>query len=85
MAVKCSRPECKNHAAYSIALELRATKNGPAALAMGALNVCEEHKDVELGDIIHPEGWEMICKSFEQKGYARPVWKYSNIKFIRLE
>jgi hypothetical protein len=83
--IKCSRPECDKDAAYSVGLELRAKANTSPAVAMGALYVCEAHKDVELGDVIHDEGWESICKTFEARGYARPVWKLSNIKLSRLE
>lgn len=84
-SLKCSQPECGHDAVYSVALELRARPNTPAATAVGTLYFCEAHKVVTLGDVLHPEGWESICQSFEKRGYERPVWKLSSVRLDKIE
>ena len=82
---ECGRIDCSDEGTAMPVLLLRATKGGVAAEAELDLRVCEKHAAESAPDhFVDEKGWDVLVAPFVSRGLARPVRRFTSLKWKRL-
>jgi len=83
--MNCSKSGCTHAATHKVVLELKANARDSAATSTPLVYVCDEHKDVQWGDVVDDKGWHTIRENFKAQGFFPPSKVFSRVLVLPME